>query len=102
MKKQWPLTLIKRGVKVGTTSKYPETIWWQESNPEAPTASSARNIGYEAYDMVPVSYAERIAGSAENLIRVHGLGGPNASPEVEDLQMVIDSFRDNVRVNKTE
>jgi hypothetical protein len=101
MDKRWPLTLIKRGVRVGTTSRYPETIWWQETNPEAKTADAARNIGYEAYDFVPFAYAERIAGSSENLIRFlkenYTTEGYEVSGPLEDLQMVVDSFRDNVK-----
>lgn len=105
MNKQWPLTLIKRGVKVDTISNYPETIWWQETNPEAPTAERARNIGYEAHDLVPVSYPERIAGSAENLIRVlkqYTFVEEGTLEKIEDLQMVVDSYRDNVAVQKPE
>lgn len=100
--KRWPLTLIKRGVRVGTTSQHPETIWWQETNPEAPTAQAARNIGYEAYEFIPVSYAETIAGAAENLLTEMRKTGDVSEERFEELEMRVQSFRDNVEISKPE
>lgn len=100
-KKRWPLGLIKRGVKMA--DKGSQVIWWQEPEPPdskveivVSTVEAAREIGYEAYYMIPVSYGERLAGSAENLLReVHRR---RLDPALfEDLQLVVDSFRDNVR-----
>lgn len=102
MDKRWPLSLIKRGTKPGGS----KTIWWQETDEGTPTAQAARDVGYEAYEMVPVSYPETIAGAAENLLAClpgeFHIEYADTADAIEQLKLRIESFRDNVDTGKPE
>lgn len=57
-KGRWPLTLVRRGERVG--SEHPEYVWWQEL-PEGQSAQDLRDVGYEVVEVVP-TFSEAAEG----------------------------------------
>lgn len=84
--RRWPLTLIRRGERVG--SSRPDYVWWHEL-PADTTAEAARSVGYEVVDVVPASgheaalKTERERGDEEASNRLYAFFNDDGYPEAQ-------------------
>lgn len=103
-KKRWPLGLIKRGERMTGPRG---VIVWQEPEIFAPgmdvaitTIEAAMSVGYEAHYFVPIGYSEKLVEAAEELLAClpgeSRIEYADTEHAVEQLELVIQSYRDNV------
>lgn len=66
---RWPLTLVRRGKRLGAHGDAADYEWWMEM-PPGETAEGLRSVGYEVIEVAPadVREAARLRGELLRLI----------------------------------